>query len=86
MGPSYEEVQALSFGDYVQTHVPASTTNTNKPRTTGAIALYPSRNGKGSWYFMLLDTGKRIHRYSWDVIPLSRDIVNRVNAIGLSEG
>jgi len=84
--PSYKEVQALNFGDYVQAHVSASITNTNEPLTTGAIALYPSRNGQGSWYFMSLDTGKRIHRYSWDVIPLSRDVINRVNAIDLSEG
>ena len=43
--PSYEEIQALNFGDYVQTHVPASIKNTNEPRITGAIAPYLLRNG-----------------------------------------
>ena len=41
VNPSYEEIQALNFGYYLQAHVPATMTN----RTTGAIALYPSRNG-----------------------------------------
>ena len=83
--PSYKEVQSLNFGDYVQAHVPETKTNTNEARTTGAIALYPSRNGQGSWRFMSLDTGRRIHRYSWDVLPISTDVINRVNAIGRSE-
>ena len=29
VNPSYKEIQALNFGDYVHTHVPATITNTN---------------------------------------------------------
>ena len=61
VNPSYKEIMALNFGDYVQAHVPASKTNKNESRTTGCIALYPSRNGHGSWWFMSLDTGRRVH-------------------------
>ena len=32
--PSYMEVQALNFGEFMHVHDPADTTNTNKPRTT----------------------------------------------------
>ena len=40
--PNYEAIMTLKFGDYVQ--VFEGTTNTNKSRTQGAIALYPSGN------------------------------------------
>merc|ERR1740124_2068615 len=33
-----------------------------------------------------MDKGKKIHRYSWDVLPISRDIINRVNMISEHEG
>ena len=81
VNPSYKEVMVLNFGDYVQAHVPATKTNNNESRTTGCIALYPSRNGRGSWYFMSLNIGKRVHRYLWDVIPMSNDVIDRVNAL-----
>ena len=45
VNPSYKEIHSLIFRDYVQAHVPSIITNTNESKTTGAIALYPSRNG-----------------------------------------
>ena len=50
----------LSFGAYAQVY--ESTTNTMKQRTVGAIALRPSNN-HGSYYFMSLETGKRLNCY-----------------------
>ena len=82
----YKDIVKLNFGDYVQTHVPANKTNNNGTRTTGAIALYPSGNAQGSWYFMSLETGKRIHRYDWDILPISKDVLDRVEAIAIHEG
>ena len=64
INPSYKEIQALNFGDYVQAHVPRHKTNGNEPRTIGCIALYPSRNAHESWYFISLDTGERVLMYS----------------------
>ena len=46
--PSYHDIQRLNFGDYVQVHTHKDRSNDNDPRTTGAIALYPSGNGQGS--------------------------------------
>jgi hypothetical protein len=40
------------------------------PRTKGAIALGPSGNIQGGFKFMALDTGKKITRRCWDVIPM----------------
>ena len=79
--PSYNDIQKLNFGDYVQVFNPHNITNTNEPRTTGAIALYPSDNAQGGWYFMSLDTGKRIHRYQWKVLPATKEILSRVDTI-----
>jgi len=59
--PDYKEVIKLNFGDYVQTYEGVTKT-TNKSRYIGAIALYPSSNCTGSWYFMSLLTGKKIHK------------------------
>ena len=59
VSPSYKEVMVLNFGDYVHAHVPATKRNNNESRTTGCIALYPSRNGQGNWYVMSLNTGKK---------------------------
>ena len=53
----------MNFGEYVQVFNLNNITNTNEPRTTGAIVLYSSDNAQGGWYFMSLDTGKRIRRY-----------------------
>ena len=58
----------------------------DQARTTGAIALYPSSNPQGSWYFMSLNTGKRIHRYQWTILPVSKDVLSRVESIAIHEG
>ena len=76
----------LYFGDYVQSHQPHNITNDNKARTVGAIALYPSRNLKGSWYFMSLGSGKQLHRYQWHVLTISTEVINRVHEIVMKEG
>lgn len=78
---NYKEFQSLNFRDYVQTHVPATKTNTNESRTTGAITIYHPRNKQCSWYFMSLNTDKRIYRHTWDIIPIRNDVINRVNTI-----
>ena len=70
----------------MQAHVPRQKTNDNEPRNTGCITLYPSRNAQGSWYFVSLDTGARVHRYSWNVLPMGTDVIERVNDIERSQG
>jgi len=77
--PSYKQITALNFGDYV--HVPNESNSKNTPRTTGAIALFPSRNSSDSWYFMSLVTGSTIHRYKWDQLPASQDTIKQVHHI-----
>ena len=63
LGPDYNQICKLNFGDYVQAYRRNGATNTNNARSVGAIALFPSGNDQNGWYFMSLATGKRIHCY-----------------------
>ena len=83
--PDYEEIKILNFGDYVQAHQQYSITNDNKARTVDAIALCLSGNLQGSWYFMFLASGERLHRYQWHVLPISTEVINRVHKIAIKE-
>ena len=56
--------------------------NSQVSRTKGAIALVPSGNLQGRYKFMALDTGRKITRRSWDVIPTPENVITRVNTLG----
>ena len=75
----------IRIGLYAQVHINASITNTPKARNVGAIALYQA-DENGSWYFMSLETGKRLHSNNWIEVPISDDVIRRVNELGLQEG
>ena len=81
----YNRIKVLNFGYYVQAHEPVNPTNTSEGRTVGAIALYPSGNAQGSWYFMSLATGERIHRYQWTALPLGQDTINLVHVLARNQ-
>ena len=69
----------LEFGEYVQTHEEHD--NTMASRTIGAIALTATMNEQGSYYFMSLSTGMRIHRKQWTPLPMPDDVIERVEQI-----
>ena len=52
----YKRHCRFQFGGYAQTHEEHN--NSMNPRTIGAIALRPVGNGKGSFYFMSISTGR----------------------------
>ena len=58
----------LEFGEYVHTHEEHD--NTMSSRTCAAIALRPTGNTQGGYYFMSLRTGARINRNRWTALPL----------------
>ena len=51
----YHKHCRIKFGKYVQTHEEHD--NSMVSRTTGAIALQPTGNAQGGYYFMSLTTG-----------------------------
>merc|ERR1712086_156249 len=65
----------LEFGEYVQTHEEHNNDMTS--RTLGAIATRPS-NDAGSYYFISLQTGRRINRRSWTSLPMPEAVVSQV--------
>ena len=46
-------------------------------RSVPAIALQES-NDFGGFYFMSLETGKRIHSNKWSQLPIREDVVEKV--------
>ena len=60
----YNKYCKLEFGAYVQTHEENAPRNSILARSLGAIAPGPSLGQSSGYYFMNLNTGKRIHRRS----------------------
>ena len=72
----------IAFGSYAIVWI--RTTNDMKRRAVPAIALNQS-NRQGGHYFMSLDTGKRIHSYHWDKVPIPKEVINRVEKLAKLE-
>ncbi len=69
----------LRFGSYVQTHEKHD--NSMVPRTIGAIALRPTGNQQGGYYFFSLSTGRRLNRNRWTELPMPDDVIKSVVAM-----
>jgi hypothetical protein len=52
----------------------------------GAIALRPTGNAQGDYYFMSLSTGARISRHQWTILPIPDTAIARVEALALARG
>ncbi len=73
---------SLPFGTYCQVHEKKLPRNSVADRTLGAISLGPSGNAQCGHNFFTLNTSWVITCWSWDVIPMPKSIVDRVNFIG----
>ena len=73
----------LEFGSYVLIYNDPNLTNSMAPRTTGAIALNAVGNSKGDFYFLNLETGKRVSRHQWTVLPMPLSVIQQVHFLGL---
>ena len=60
------------------------TTNTSEQRSIRVIALQPSNNNKGYW-FMSLESGRRIHGYIWNELPIPEHVIRRVEELAEDE-
>jgi hypothetical protein len=83
-GIDYNKLQ-LEFGAYVQVFEDNNPTNTMKSRNTGAIALSHTGNAQGDYYFMSLETGKRLCRHAWTLLPMPNAVVSTVEAMATAE-
>jgi len=69
----------LQFGTYIQMHEQHN--NSLLPRMAGAIALHPTGNEQGSYYFLSLHTGKRVVRINWTVLPMPAEVIATVHQL-----
>jgi hypothetical protein len=69
----------IEYGQYVQTHEKHD--NTMDTRTVGALALRPTDNAQGGYYFYSLASGIRLHRTHWTALPMSEAVKDRVHAL-----
>ena len=72
--PDYNLIK-LEFGPYVQIFNENNPSNTMSVRTTGAIALNSVHNSKGDFYFLNLETGKRVSRHQWTILPMPKSVI-----------
>jgi hypothetical protein len=83
-GLNYNKLQ-LEFGAYIQVFEDNNPTNTMKTRNTGAIALSHTGNAQGDYYFMSLETGKRLCRHAWTPLPMPNSVITMVEAMASTE-
>jgi hypothetical protein len=69
----------IMFGAYAQVHEQHN--NSMDARTTGAIALRPTGNKQGGYYFMSLTTGRLLNRNHWTELPMPLDVIDRVHKL-----
>jgi len=70
---------ALEFCEYCQTH--EETDSSMRTRTVGALALRPTGNAQGGYYFLSLHTGKRLNRKRWTPLPMPREVEDQVHRL-----
>jgi Reverse transcriptase (RNA-dependent DNA polymerase) len=75
----YKRHCCLEFGTYAQVHEDHD--NTMATLTTGAIALRPTGNQQGGYFFMSLTTGRRLSRNQWTELPMPNDVIERVHSL-----
>jgi hypothetical protein len=78
----YKKHLSLQLGQYCQVHEEDNPRNSQIARTKGAISLGPSGNIQGGFKFMALNSGNKIFHCSWDIIPMSDIVIDRVNVLG----
>jgi hypothetical protein len=56
-----------------------------RARTTRAIALTPTGNAQGGYYFLSLTTGRNLSRQQWNELPIPNEVVATVGRIAQTD-
>ncbi|KAI2508903.1 Reverse transcriptase (RNA-dependent DNA polymerase) [Fragilaria crotonensis] len=75
----------IEFGAYAQVFEDNSPSNTLRARSLGAIALTPTGNAQGDYFFLSLATGSRLSRHQWTELPMTDTAIARTEALALHE-
>ena len=85
--PDYKKELGLGFGDYVECYNPACKSNrVESERTQPCIALYPTANANGSWWFMNIKTKHRVRRTNWEKMVTTDLVIAAMNAFAEEQG
>ena len=79
----YHKHCRYEFGEYVQTHEDHD--NSLLSRTVGAIALRPTGNQQGGYFFMSLHTGRIINRLHTTKLPMPAEVIIRVDQLAKAQ-
>jgi len=82
----YRKHCMYSFGSYVQALHETNPTNTTRPRTIGCIFLSPNVGDNTSYNLMNLNTGKLITRRKVFLIPITEEVIERVESLASKDG
>ena len=75
----YNKHCKYEFGQYVRVYDQHD--NTTYRRTTVALALRPTRNAQGNFYFFSLTTGRVLNRVHATPLPMPDDVIKRVETL-----
>ena len=75
----YYKYCKIQTGEYVQTHLKGN--NTMNLRTIGAVALRPTGNSQGGYFYISLKTGKQLNRGFCTPLPTPAQVIDHVHAI-----
>ena len=79
----YHKHCRYEFGEYVQTHEEHD--NSLLSRTVGAIALRPTGNQQGGYFFMSLHTGRIINCLHATKLPMPAEVITRVDQLAKAQ-
>jgi hypothetical protein len=75
----YKRHCTIECGQYVETHKPHD--NSMNERTCPAIFLRTNGNEHGGAFCMSLQTGQRLNRQAWTVLPIPDTVVSTVHSL-----
>ena len=75
----------IDFGAYAQVFEDNSPSNTLRARSLGALALTPTGNAQGDYFFLSLATGSRLSRHQWTELPMTDTAIARAEALAQHE-
>ena len=79
----YHKHCRYEFGEYIQTHEEHD--NSLLSRTVGAIALRPTGNQQGGYFFMSLHTGRIINRLHATKLPMPSEVIMRAEQLAKAQ-
>ena len=84
--PDFKKELSIGYGDYCECYNPAvESKDASKDRTEPCVALYPTGNANGSWWFLNIATKRRVRRTNWTKMVTSNLVVNTMNEFSRSD-